>query len=47
MMIEGGEKARVALGSFVLIPHNLLLLDEPSNHLDIVTIKVIAIDIIR
>ena len=32
--LSGGEKARVALASFVLIPHNLLLLDEPSNHLD-------------
>jgi ABC-type lipopolysaccharide export system ATPase subunit len=36
----GGEKARVALASFVLIPHNLLLLDEPSNHLDLTTLKV-------
>eukprot|EP01036_Dinobryon_divergens_P028535 gene28535-37493_t len=33
------EKARVALASFVLIPHNLLLLDEPSNHLDVTTLK--------
>ena len=32
--LSGGEKARVALASFVLMPHNLLLLDEPSNHLD-------------
>ena len=32
--LSGGEKARVALARFVLIPHNLLLLDEPSNHLD-------------
>lgn len=38
--IEGGEKARVALASFVLTPHNLLLLDEPSNHLDITTLDV-------
>jgi len=34
-MLSGGEKARVALACFVLMPHNLLLLDEPSNHLDV------------
>jgi ATP-binding cassette subfamily F protein 3 len=33
--MSGGEKARVALSMFVLVPHNLLLLDEPSNHLDV------------
>ena len=38
--MSGGEKARVALASFVLLPHNLLLLDEPSNHLDVTTLKV-------
>lgn len=32
--LSGGEKARVALGMFALRPNNLLLLDEPSNHLD-------------
>lgn len=38
----GGEKARVALASFVLIPHTMLLLDEPSNHLDVETLSVLT-----
>ena len=33
--LSGGEKARVALAAFVLQPRNVLLLDEPSNHLDV------------
>ena len=37
--LSGGEKARVALGIFCLVPHNVLVLDEPSNHLDVGAIK--------
>jgi len=33
-VLSGGEKSRVLLGKLLLQPHNLLLLDEPSNHLD-------------
>jgi len=33
--LSGGEKARVALSVFCLVPHNVLVLDEPSNHLDV------------
>ena len=40
--LSGGEKARVALAAFALIPYNLLLLDEPSNHLDAGTIEALA-----
>ena len=39
---SGGEKARVALACFVLTPNNVLVLDEPSNHLDVDTVAALA-----
>ncbi len=33
-VLSGGEKSRVMLGKILVTPLNLLLLDEPSNHLD-------------
>ncbi len=33
-VLSGGERARVLIGKLLACPTNLLLLDEPSNHLD-------------
>jgi len=40
--LSGGEKARVALSMFALKASNLLLLDEPSNHLDVECIEALG-----
>ena len=40
--MSGGEKARVALAAFVLQPRNCLLLDEPSNHLDVGAVRALT-----
>lgn len=36
-VLSGGERSRVLLGKVLLSPANLLILDEPTHHLDMVT----------
>ncbi len=46
-VLSGGEQSRVLLGKIIANPANLLILDEPSNHLDMDAIEVMREEIGR
>jgi len=38
-VLSGGEKRRLNLVKFLVDPPNILLMDEPTTHLDILTVE--------
>ncbi|TWT38723.1 ABC-F family ATP-binding cassette domain-containing protein [Blastopirellula retiformator] len=38
-VLSGGERARLCLAGLLLGKHNVLILDEPGNHLDVETVE--------
>ena len=41
-VLSGGERARLCMAGILLNEHNVLILDEPGNHLDVETIEALA-----
>lgn len=41
-VLSGGERARVCLAGLCLQGHNVLVMDEPANHLDVETTEILA-----
>lgn len=41
-VLSGGERARLVLAGLLLEKHNILMLDEPGNHLDVETVEALA-----
>jgi ATP-binding cassette subfamily F protein 3 len=41
-VLSGGERARLCMAGLLLGPYNILVLDEPGNHLDVETVDALA-----
>ncbi|WP_442482428.1 ABC-F family ATP-binding cassette domain-containing protein [Aeoliella sp. SH292] len=41
-VLSGGERARLVMAGLLLQKHNVLMLDEPGNHLDVETVEALA-----
>lgn len=40
--LSGGETARLILAAMMMLEHNILILDEPNNHLDLEAVSALA-----
>lgn len=45
--LSGGETARLLMARIMLLPHNVLILDEPNNHLDLESVSALAEGIVN
>lgn len=41
-VLSGGERARLCMAGLLLSQHNILILDEPGNHLDVDTVEALS-----
>lgn len=41
-VLSGGETARLILGAITIVDHNVLILDEPNNHLDLEAVSALG-----
>jgi ATP-binding cassette subfamily F protein 3 len=46
-VLSGGERARLCLAGLMLSKHNILILDEPGNHLDVESVDSLAEALLR